>query len=124
MDTSHAHGHSLGSKLLQCQPLEPESGVSGGGKDATTKALVKVKPCSIRREMILTLNIILGRPLLLVLLLIFALQAVQIEAESEDEIRYSQDLEKATEYRQSSSTSSLYCLIQNLQRLSLTEITV
>ncbi len=55
VETSHAHGHSLGLKLLQCQPLEPESGLSGGGKDATTKALVKVKPCSIRREMILTL---------------------------------------------------------------------
>ncbi|XP_064382954.1 DIS3-like exonuclease 1 [Halichondria panicea] len=90
VETSHAHGHSLGLKLLQCQPLEPESGFSGGGKDATTKALVK---------------------------------AVQIETESEDEIRYSQDLEKITEYRQSSSTSSLYCLIHNLQRLSLTEIT-
>ncbi len=50
-------------------------------------------------------------------------QTVQVETELEPEARYSQDLQKTSEYIQSKSSNSLYCMIQTLQKLSLADNT-
>lgn len=43
VETSRAHGLSLGLKLLQCQPMKLESSLGTEGKEKTTKDLVKAR---------------------------------------------------------------------------------
>ncbi len=57
------------------------------------------------------------------MLLFYCIQTVQVEAELETKTRYSQDLQKSSEYGQSMTNDSLYCIIQNFHKLSLANVT-